>query len=177
MTQRSSLIRIVGVALAMISAAGSAAGPQSDNLVGRNVPPYPAGLDELQGSCIAGGPSQAQVCDYSLTVIGRFAADPAMEATSTQLLALRNLDTGERQARWNVTDAVAVPKPRKGYALQIGSCRVDRVDNPGVVAFVRHGDREYSRDVRWARQFDIASGRLLPVASKRVDCVNEGLGV
>ena len=177
MPQRPSLIRIVGVALAMLAAAASAAGPQSDSLVGREVPPYPAGLDELQGTCIAGGPSFAQVCDYSLTVIGRFATDPAMGATPTQLLALRNLDTGARQARWNVTDAVAVPKPRKGYGLQIGTCRIHRVDKPGVVAFVRHGDREYSRDVRWAREFDIASGRLLPVASKRVDCVNEGLGI
>ena len=119
----------------------------------------------------------AQVCDYSLTVVGRFAADRAQGATATQVLALRNLDSGARQARWTVTGAVAVPKPRKGYELQIGTCRVDRVDSPNVVAFVRHGDREYSRDVRWARQFDIASGMLVPVAAKRVDCINEGLGV
>lgn len=148
-----------------------------DSLVGKTVPPYPAGLDELQGSCISGGPLPAQVCDYSLTVVGRFAADRAQGATATQVLALRNLDSGARQARWTVTGAVAVPKPRKGYELQIGTCRVDRVDSPNVVAFVRHGDREYSRDVRWARQFDIASGMLVPVESKRVDCINEGLGV
>lgn len=177
MTQPSSLIRIVGVALAMLAAAASAAGPQSDSLVGRTVPPYPAGLDELQGTCIAGGPSFEQVCDYSLAVIGRFATDPAMGATSTQVLALRSLDKDAGRPRWNVTDAVAVPKPRNGYQLQIGTCRIDRVDKPGVVAFVRHGESEYSRDVRWAREFDIASGRLLPVASKRVDCINEGLGI
>ncbi len=148
-----------------------------DGLVGKTVPPYPAGVDELQGSCISGGPLPAQVCDYSLTVVGRFAADRALGATATKVLAMRNLDPDARQARWTVTDAVAVPKPRKGYELQIGTCRIDRVESGNVVAFVRHGDREYSRDVRWARQFDIASGMLVPVAAKRVDCINEGLGV
>jgi hypothetical protein len=177
MTKRSHLIRVVGIVLPMIAAVASATGPESDNLVGRNVPPYPAGLDELQGSCIPGGPLPARICDYSLTVVGRFATDPALGATPTQLLAMRNLDPGARQARWNVTDAVVVPKPRKGYELQIGGCRIDRVGSANVVAFVRHGVREYSRDVRWARQFDIASGTLVPVAAKRVDCINEGLGI
>ena len=177
MTKRSYLICAIGVGFSILSATALATGPQSDNLVGLNVPPYPAGLDELQGSCIPGGPLPAQVCDYSLTVVGRFATDPAKEATSTQLLAMRNLDPGARQASWNVTDAVAVPKARRGYGVQIGTCRIDRVVSPNVAAFVRHGNREYSRDVRWARQFDIASGRLVPIASKRVDCMNEGLGI
>ncbi|NOT87276.1 MAG: hypothetical protein HOP03_03740 [Lysobacter sp.] len=171
------LYLICSAGLSLLSATAFATGPQSDDLVGRNVPPYPAGLDELQGSCIPGGPLPAQVCDYSLTVVGRFATDPAREATSTQLLALRNLDPGARQARWNVTDTAAVPKPRKGYGLQIGTCRIDRVASPNVAAFVRHGNREYSRDVRWARRFDIASGKLMPIASKRVDCLNEGIGI
>jgi hypothetical protein len=177
MAQRTCLIRIAGVALTMLAAAAAASSPDGDTLVGRSVPPYPAGLDELQGSCIAGGPSPTQVCDYSLTVVGRFATDPALAATPTQLLALRNLDPGARQARWQVIDAAVVPKPRRGYELQIGGCRIDGVDAAAVVAFVRHGDREYSRDVRWARQFDMASGRLLQLAGKRVDCINEGLGV
>jgi hypothetical protein len=61
--------------------------------------------------------------------------------------------------------------------LQVGGCRIDGVDAAAVVAFVRHGDREYSRDVRWARQFDIAGSKLVPVVGKRVDCINEGFGV
>ncbi len=174
MLRQSPLRFACAAAFTAVIATASAA---DDSLVGKTVPPYPAGLDELQGSCISGGPLPAQVCDYSLTVVGRFAADRAQGATATQVLAMRNLDSGARQARWTVTDAVAVPKARKGYELQIGTCRVDRVDSPNVVAFVRHGDREYSRDVRWVRQFDIASGMLVPVAAKRVDCINEGLGV
>lgn len=146
-------------------------------LIGKTLPPYPAGLDELQGVCIAGGPSPDRICDYGLQVIGRPATDPNRDATPTQILAARNLEPEADQARWRVTDAVAVPKPRKGYALQIGSCRLDRADGVPIVAFVRHGDREYSRDVLWARRLDIASGKLHPIAIKRVDCVNEGLGL
>lgn len=173
--RRQSLFRFLTAAVCM--AASTAAFADDIRLVGRVVPPYPAGLDELQGSCISGGPLPAQVCDYSLTVVGRFAADRAQGAMATQVLAMRNLDSGARQARWAVTDAVAVPKPRKDYVLQIGTCRIDGVGNASIVAFVRHGDREYSRDVRWARQLDIGSGSLVPVAAKRVDCLNEGLGL
>jgi hypothetical protein len=146
-------------------------------LIGKTLPPYPTGLDELQGVCIAGGPSLDRICDYGLQVIGRPAIDPNRAATPLQVLAARNLEPDADQARWRVTDAVAAPKPRKGYELQLSSCRLDRVDGAPIVAFVRHGDREYSRDVLWARRLDIASGKLQPVAIKRVDCVNEGLGV
>lgn len=147
------------------------------NLVGKTIPPYPAGLDELQGICIAGGPSLDRVCDYGLQVIGRPSTDPNLAAMPIQLLASRSVETGAAQARWRVTDAVAVPKPRKGYDLQIGNCRYGGVDGAPIVAFVRHGNREYSRDVLWARRLDIATGKLLAVAIKHVDCVNEGAGV
>lgn len=177
--RRRSRFRLLTAAacVAAVTAAFAPVFAADISLVGKIVPPYPAGLDELQGSCISGGPLPAQVCDYSLTVVGRFAADRAQGATATQILAMRNLDPGARQARWMVTDAAAVPKPRKDYVLQIGTCRIDGVGNANIVAFVRHGDREYSRDVRWARQLDIASGILVPVAAKRVDCLNEGLGL
>lgn len=170
-----SLFRFVTCAvLALVPVAVAAA---EGGLIGKTLPPYPAGLDELQGVCIAGGPSPDRICDYGLQVIGRHATDPNREATPTQILAARNLEPQAGQARWRVTDAVPVPKPRKGYALQIGSCRLDRADGAHIVAFVRHGEREYSRDVLWARRLDIASGKLMAVAIKRVDCINEGFGI
>lgn len=161
----------------MIVSVASAAAPEGDSLVGLSVPPYPAGLEELQGSCISGGPMPTQVCDYSLTVVGTFAADRNAGAKHSQLLAMRNLEPGARRARWQVIDAAATPAVRNGYELQIGGCRMDRIDDNNIVAFVRHGDRDISRDVRWARRFDIATGKLVPVAAKRVDCINQGLGV
>jgi hypothetical protein len=174
MLRRSPVRFAAGVACVAVFTAAFAV---DGSLVGKIVPPYPAGLDELQGACIPGGPSHDQLCDFGLVVIGKRASDPDREAISLQLLATRDAEPGAANARWRVVDAVAVPKARKGYWLQIGSCRIDRVDGPGVVAFVRHGDSEYSRDVRWARRYDISSGKLVAVDSKRVDCVNEGLGV
>ena len=35
------------------------------DLVGRVMPPYPAGLDELGGSCVSDSVEPARVCDYS----------------------------------------------------------------------------------------------------------------
>ena len=148
----------------------------ADGLVGKTFPPYPDGFVELQGACVTGAAPGGQVCDYGLLVLGKPAVD-AQEPIPVQLLASRNIEPGATTARWRVVDAVTVPKPRKGYGLQIASCRIDGVD-AAVVAFVRHNDRdEYSRDVRWARHFDVVSGKLLPIASKRIDCVNEGFGV
>jgi hypothetical protein len=171
-----SLFRfLVYAVLAVASPAVAVAAEGS--LIGKTLPPYPAGLDELQGVCIAGGPSPDRICDYGLAVVGRPAIDPNRAATPVQVLAARNIEPEADQARWRVTDAVAVPKPRQGYELQLSSCRLDRVDGAPIVAFVRHGDREYSRDVLWARRLDIASGKLQPVAIKRVDCMNEGLGI
>ena len=175
-TSKRGLVVVVAVAVAAFALAFGATAAEG-GLVGKTLPPYPAGLDELQGVCIAGDPSPARICDYALQVIGRLSTDPDRAATPTLVLASRNIEPGAAQARWRVTDAVAVPKPRKGYELQIGNCRLDRVDGAPIVAFVRHGDREYSRDVLWARRLDIASGRLLAVAIKQVDCLNEGLGV
>lgn len=173
-TSKRGLGSVIAIAAFALAFGATAA---EGSLVGKTIPPYPAGLDELQGICIAGGPSLDRICDYGLQVIGRRSADPDRAATPTQLLASRNVEPEASQARWRVTDAVTVPKPRKGYDLQIGSCRFGRVDGAPIVAFVRHGKGEYSRDVLWARRLDIASGKLRAVAIKHVDCINEGAGV
>lgn len=157
--------------------AAAADGIDRGNLVGRMMPPYPAGLDELQGSCIPGGPDRTQICDHSIAVLGHRPSDPTRQPVSRWIVSTRNLDRDARQPRWFVTDAVAAPKPRAGYELQIASCRIDRTEAPTVIAFVRHREGEFSRDVRWAWQYDLAAGKLVPVDAKRVDCVNEGAGL
>ena len=44
------------------------------DLVGRVMPPYPAGLDELGGSCVSDSVEPARVCDYSVGVLASPAA-------------------------------------------------------------------------------------------------------
>jgi hypothetical protein len=138
MLRRSPVRFAAGVACVAVFTAAFAV---DGSLVGKIVPPYPAGLDELQGACIPGGPSHDQLCDFGLVVIGKRASDPDREAISLQLLATRDAEPGAANARWRVVDAVAVPKARKGYWLQIGSCRIDRVDGPGVVVMATASTR------------------------------------
>ncbi|MFD0725273.1 hypothetical protein [Lysobacter brunescens] len=176
----SLLPRVVIVLAAMLLPASSIVAAEridGASLVGRTLPPYPGGLDELQGSCIAGGPGLAHVCDHSIAVLGHRLSDAERSSVPQWIVASRNIDSGATQARWEVTDAVAVPKPRAGYDLHIGTCRIDGVDAPGVIASVRHRDDEISRDVRWARRYDLATGRLVAVAPGKVDCINEGFGL
>lgn len=170
---------LIVLAVTRLLAAPAVAADRIDgaSLVGRTLPPYPAGLDELQGTCIAGGPGLAHACDYSIAVLGHRPSDPGRPPVPKWIVSSRNLDSAASQPRWRVTDAIAVPKPRAGYELQIGSCRVGGVDAPDVIAAVRHRGDEISRDVRWARRYDLATGKLVAVAPGQVDCINEGFGL
>ena len=81
------------------------------DLVGRVVPPYPAGLDELGGSCVSDSTDPARVCDYSVGVLAspardaggdgeqaRQRPDPAVAATA-QARAHQPLMRGQRQGK------------------------------------------------------------------------------
>jgi hypothetical protein len=169
------LLAVTTLPAVLLAANGRDAG---QSLVGKTLPPYPPGLDEIQGSCLPGGPALAQACDHAIAVIGQRSADPERPALPRWIVASRNLDRDAVQPRWRVIDATAAPKPRAGYELQIGSCRLDGVDAPGIVAHVRHrGDDEISRDVRWARRYDLATGKLVVTAPRQVACINEGFGL
>lgn len=174
--RRVAVVLAVATLPAVLLAANGRNGGQP--LVGKTLPPYPSGLDEIQGACLPAGPSLAQACDHAIAVLGQRSADPERPALPRWIVASRNLDRDAAQPRWRVIDATAAPKPRVGYELQIGSCRLDGVDAPGIVAHVRHrGDDEISRDVRWARHYDRAAAKLVAVDSARVDCINEGAGL
>ena len=78
---------------------------------------------------------------------------------------------------WKLTDAQAYPTVAKGFFWQAGTCRVDKVDDPRVIAVVRQDlDPEYLSDVAWARRLDLKSGKFAAIDPVRVDCVNERYG-
>ena len=144
-------------------------------LIGQTVPPYPDGLEEASGSCVAGGEDLEHACDFGVSTIGNRAASG--EVSVRYLLALRNQDTTAKQPQWEVTDAVDAPNIDSGYSLQIAGCRFNDADAPSLVAVVRHGDTEYSSDVTWARRFDTATGELSDIPLDGVDCFNPGAGI
>jgi hypothetical protein len=144
-------------------------------LIGKTVPPYPDGLEEVQGICVAGGTGLEHVCDFGLAAIG--SPVPEAEPSIRYLLASRNADPAAQLPLWQVTDAIDVPQIQTGYGLQLGSCRRDSNDQADVAAIVRHGDAEYSSDVTWARRFDTATGKLIEIPAQTVDCINPGFGI
>lgn len=159
-------------------AAQQAANPETGAaaLIGTIVPPYPEGLDEIAGSCVPAGEGSVRICDYSLAMVGTPAADGGA-AMARYLLASRRSNPEADKPAWQVLDAIDAPKVEPGYDLQLGACRLDDRDDPGLIAAVRHGDAERSSDVRWVRRFDVAAGKLVDVEASRVTCTNPGAGV
>lgn len=148
-------------------------------LVGRILPPYPDGLRDLQGTCLSDSEDIARICDYGISVLGRIDEDPSQDATRLHVVAQRNLSRdAEGDARWEVTDVLPYPVAPPDYFLQVGTCRIDGTADGQVAAMVRHDDvTTYLVDVTWARRLDFVSGRLIEVDPRRVDCLNEFLGV
>lgn len=150
-------------------------------LVGITMPPYPEGLREVGGACLSDSTDSSHVCDYSIGLLADANAEPDAGPDAEPLL--RYVTAGRLAGRdgpsalWKITDAQAYPKVAKGFFWQAGTCRVDKVDDPKVIAVVRQGlEQEYLRDVAWARRLDLRSGKFVAVDPARVDCINEGYG-
>ncbi len=144
-------------------------------LIGRTLPPYPQGLNEVQGVCVPGGEQLERICDYGLAVLGHETIDPM--PTGVYLIASANAEPDAKQPLWRVTDALDAPSAKAGYELQLGGCRLGGALRNEIVAVVRFGDTEYSADIAWAKRLDIATGKFVAVDLARVDCVNVGYGV
>lgn len=172
--------------LLVMPGAGSAS-----ELIGRVVPPYPQGLQDIGGSCLSDSSDYERICDYSIGLLAEVAANPNgdpdgdsngdpvdepgsdAEAVPRYIVAGRLAGRDGQQALWEITDALPFPKAGKQFHLQIGSCRANGNDDGKVVAIVRQDlKNELLTDVAWARRLDLASGKFMPVSGK-VDCINE----
>lgn len=150
-------------------------------LVGKTMPPYPDGLREVGGICLSDSTGTGHICDYSIGLLADTSADPDVESDAEPLM--RYVTAGRLAGRdgplalWKVTDAQAYPRVAKGFFWQAGTCRVDKIDDPNVIAVVRQGlEQEYLGDVAWARRLDLKSGKFVAIDPARVDCINEGYG-
>ena len=48
-------------------------------LIGKTMPPYPEGLQDVGGICVTDPGGQGRVCDFSIGFVGDAGADPALE--------------------------------------------------------------------------------------------------
>ena len=145
------------------------------DLVGRVVPPYPAGLDELGGSCVSDSPDPARVCDYSVGVLAAPAGNAGGEPVPRFVVAGQFAGRDGARAQWRITDALPYPVAQPGYYLQFGTCRVDGRDDARVAAIVRQRDTatEWLKDVAWAGRLKLPEGRFDRLDARAVDCLNE----
>jgi hypothetical protein len=169
----------VRTALLVLATLPMAAG--AVELIGKTVPPYPEGLQDVGGSCLSDSADPEHVCDFSIGLLADAGNAPGTDSDAEPVL--RYVVAGRMAGRegplalWKITDVQAYPKTGKGFFWQAGSCRVDKVDDAKVIAVVRQGaEQEYLTDVAWARRLDLKSGKFSVVDPARVDCVNEGYG-
>jgi hypothetical protein len=144
--------------------AGCAATP---SLVGKSVPPYPAGLQERSGVCLpaSGG---ARDCQYSLSVLD---SDSGGRATAVALEVVSRDKKG--RPTWRVLDSAEIPDVKDGYSLEMQSCRVDRKKDEAVVAIVTPtGGKAESPwgNSYWAIRFDRKQKRFTTVPADKVEC-------
>lgn len=145
---------------------------RADTLVGHEVPPYPAGLDNLIGSCLGDTEKGEDICAWSVGTLNHKSSGAPIAVYAGR--SAGNAPDGT--ARWLVTGYLALPPAKEGYDVQIGSCRRSGVDDQTIIAIARlDPDAEYSDGVTWAAQFDRLSGALTEVATTGIDCVNVGL--
>ncbi len=146
-------------------------------LVGKTMPPYPEGLREVGGACLSDSTDTGHVCDYSIGLLADANGDPDAEPVMRYVTAGHLAGRDGPLALWKITDAHAYPKVAKGFFWQAGTCRVDKADDPKVIAVVRQGlEQEYLTDVAWARRLDLKRGKFAVIDPARVDCINEGYG-
>ncbi|MEL1263565.1 hypothetical protein [Pseudoxanthomonas putridarboris] len=149
-------------------------GSPGAELVGRVVPPYPDGLQDVGGSCVSDSSDPLRVCEYAITLLASAPVDAPGEPEPRYLIAGRMAGREGAHARWQVTDAVPYPDAVPGYYLQFGTCRLDGQDDSRVAAIVRqHGMQEWLKDIAWAGRIELPAGRFTVLDAKAVDCINE----
>jgi hypothetical protein len=143
------------------------------SLVGSTVPPYPAGLAEERGACVAQALGRvARECDFSIGVL----EDPASGPKTLFGARLAGRDDAGK-ARWTITDAVSYPVLPNGYVLAIASCETDGRKDETVVAVVRATETEWLADALWARRYDLGKEKFVDHPNRGVRCLNEGWGL
>jgi hypothetical protein len=141
---------------------------RADELVGKRVPPFPDGMYEGGGTCIATGTQDP--CHRVVAVL--------MSAAGKEIGVYASVSDG-RDERGKpvgiVTDVIPYPKVNKGYPLDWSSCRYDGVEDSAVVAVVKDSKQRWLRAAGWAYRVENASGKLIKLDPKHVDCYNTAL--
>ena len=123
-----------------------------------------------------GAEGYEHVCDFGIAMLGSGAVE-GQSAMARYVIASRKAAPDGKDPRWEVLDAVDAPALQPDDQLQLGECKLDGKDAPGLIAAVRYGAAEQSADLHWVRRFDVDAGKLVEVEAARVTCANPADGV
>ncbi len=141
------------------------------DLVGTEIPPYPAGLDESGGACVGDSLGTEHVCDYSIGTLVNADEETAYIYAGK---FLRNDDKG--LAYWKVTDALPQSKLAEGHYITYTSCTQDGKPDSTIFAEVT-GNKDVEafkgKDIVWAYRLDLKSEKFVKLDGKGLECVNE----
>lgn len=132
-------------------------------LVGLRVPPYPGGLHEGGGMCLA----HPRSCDYGFGVVGT-AARPHQYLVAQRLMGR----DPEGSPQWQILDVVRFPSIPPQYSLEMGTCSFAGTHDETLMAVVRELDTDSMGEALWAQRFDFAHGAFVKVPRGPVECVN-----
>jgi hypothetical protein len=141
---------------------------RADELVGKRVPPFPDGMYAGGGSCIAAGTKDP--CHLTISVL--------MSANGKEMGIFASVSDGRDELGTRfaiVTDIIPYPTVKKGYHLEWSSCRYSGVEDEAVLAVVKASKQQWLRAADWAYRVENASGRLIKLDPKYVDCYNTAL--
>lgn len=143
----------------------------SPNLIGKNVPQYPKGVESKYGSCIAYPLGWERACDVAVAEL-RY-EDGVPYAVIVQKEVGRNGD----KAVWLVTDQVEWPKqPDKTY-VSFGPCLQNSESGKAIIALVAVTEEQWFKAIQWAKEIDLTTGKFVSIPPSSVKCENEGWGV
>lgn len=151
-----------------------------ERLVGLEFPPWPPGIESLATSLLVKPFKPVPDTVWSLTHV-RVGGRPMVflsrvVSRRTELIMQDGKRVGSRVTlTFRVEDAVVLPRTDVDERVELYDCRTP--DSLNVAAIGRWSDRLKTIDqVRWARGFDPATGRLAEVSLFLVRCRNPAIG-
>lgn len=158
-------MRTIAVLLVLLFVAAPAS---ASDLIGRLVPPYPAGMASDMGTCIA---SKRDPCGYSIGTLN----DAQGKILKVMALALSKRLKGVPV--WRVIDIRDAPALARQQMWALEECAVDGKIDPTIIGAVSYRDMGgwiETKDTIWAIRFDVAAGRLEDVKLATVSCTLPG---
>jgi len=145
------------------------------DLSGQRVPPFPDGLVNHDGACIALAGADRD-CRYGFLILDDGAGVP------TLLLGTESEERDDAgKPTWLVIDSFRISPLPKGYGLAYTECAYDGVIDGLIVAAVRRYDSaakppEWLNEVLWVKRLDLRKRVFEDLPAERVRCKNVGMG-